>query len=162
MRLLSLIPARLLRASDRRLSGWLRARANVAYERGRFHTALRLWLRGACVGDAECQFHVGELFERGEGVFGNQVESAVWYRRAADSGHAEARFRIGRLLLHGAAIGLPDRWLRTTRDPNAAAAVSDALLPQGGKLEADPQAAVGYLELAAQAGVAEASSLLGN
>ncbi len=161
MKLSVFVSSRLRAVGDRWMIGWIKRRAEMAYERRHFQKALRLWMRAARVGDVESRFLVGDMYDRGEGVFRNLVEAAAWYRRAAEAGHANAQFRFGRILLHGASAHLSEKWRKTARNQNAAAAVAHALLPQGTQLEADPEKAIVYLALADQAGVTEASALLG-
>ena len=50
-------------------------------------------LRGSAAGgDANAQFALGNLLERGDGVPPDPEEAAKWYEKAAQQGHAEAQY----------------------------------------------------------------------
>jgi Sel1 repeat len=42
-------------------------------------------------GNAEAQFEVGQMYHLGRGLKKDPVEAALWYRKAAEQGHEEAR-----------------------------------------------------------------------
>jgi TPR repeat protein len=45
----------------------------------------------AQAGDAEAQFNLGVMYDRGQGVPQDDVQAAEWYRKAAEQGHAAAQ-----------------------------------------------------------------------
>jgi uncharacterized protein len=147
---------------DRQTIGRLRARAQRAFEEKSFHTAIRLWLRGVDVDDAESAFRLADLYQHGYGaVYRNPARAAAWYKFAAERGHAESQLRLGRIMLFGAApVGPSEKWERTVRDEAAAAATSNMLFAATPKVEKDTAEAIVWLELAAQQGLPEASALL--
>ncbi|MCW2275735.1 hypothetical protein GJ654_12970 [Rhodoblastus acidophilus] len=151
----------LRRIADRRTVGWLKSRAESALQEEQHHEAIHLWLRAYEAGDAESAFHLAECYERGRGVRGSPADVINWHRRAAEGGHAEAQFRLGRALLHGGEAPVPEYWKHTTRDADTAARVAEALYAGGGRHAADPEQAIGWLEKAAESGVAQADALLG-
>ena len=57
--------------------------AFAAYRRGDYATALRLWHPLAEQGDAEAQFHLGVLYESGQGVLRNDAEALVMTKRVS-------------------------------------------------------------------------------
>ena len=63
-------------------------------------------------GDSEAQWRLGFIYEQGKGVPVDFIESAKWWRMAADQGHAGAQFSIG--YCYGRGEGVP-------RDPVEAA-----------------------------------------
>jgi len=48
-------------------------------------------------GDADAQFRVARMYERGEGTDASPMMALTWYRRAAVNGHAGAQFRLSEL-----------------------------------------------------------------
>jgi len=73
----------------------------VAYDRADLATALGVWLETAEAGDAEAQYYVGEIYERGLGTDPDYAQAAAWYRRAAEQGHAQAQINLGFLYEKG-------------------------------------------------------------
>ena len=67
----------------------------AAYDRGDYATALRLWRPLAEQGDANAQFDLGGLYEKGEGVPKDYVEAAKWLRLAAEQGNFVYEFNLG-------------------------------------------------------------------
>ncbi len=53
-----------------------------------------LFLQKAENGDRDAQYNLGLCFEKGYGVVPNVQKAYDWYRKAADQGHAEARYRV--------------------------------------------------------------------
>src|ERR1044071_833981 len=57
-------------------------------------------------GDADAQYRLAIEFARGTGgVKRDYAEAAKWYRKAADQGHTEAQYELGRLYAQG--LGVP-------------------------------------------------------
>jgi TPR repeat protein len=73
---------------------------------------LDAFLLRAKAGDSYAQWRLGFIYEQGLGVPVDYVESARWWRMAADQGHAGAQFSIG--YCYGRGEGVP-------RDPVEAA-----------------------------------------
>jgi hypothetical protein len=69
--------------------------AVAAYQRGDYATALRLWHPLAEQGDVDAQFHLGVMFESGQGVLRSDAEAIKWYRKAAEQDDAVAQFNLG-------------------------------------------------------------------
>ena len=76
-------------------------RAQDAYNRGDYATALREWRQMADRGYAAAQCNVGVLYARGEGVPQDTAEAARWYRKAAETGHARAQYNLGSMYDNG-------------------------------------------------------------
>ncbi len=55
--------------------------------------------------DAETQFHLGTLYETGNGVPQDYEHAVLWYRKAADQNLAIAQYRLGVLYANG--VGVP-------------------------------------------------------
>ena len=46
-------------------------------------------------GDADAQYNLGVMYERGLGVSQDYAEAVKWYRKAAEQGWAEAEYNLG-------------------------------------------------------------------
>ncbi|AKS41783.1 caspase family protein [Wenzhouxiangella marina] len=66
----------------------------TAYSRADYRSALRVWQGRADEGDAEAQYMVGEIHEKGLGTEPDYAEAARWYRLAADQGHSRAMMSL--------------------------------------------------------------------
>ena len=66
-----------------------------ATKRGDYQTAFKLWLPLAEQGDAQAQFNLGLMYDKGQGVKQDDVEAVKWYRKAAEQGNANAQFLLG-------------------------------------------------------------------
>ena len=69
--------------------------AVVAYERGDYALAFRLYTTLADQGNAVAQFNLGLMYDYGNGVPEDNTKAAKWYRRAAEQGHAGAQNNLG-------------------------------------------------------------------
>ena len=72
-------------------------KAEEAYDKGDYATALRLFRTLAELGDANAQFRLGYMYHKGEGVPRNYQEAFEQYRLAAKQRHTEALYEIGNL-----------------------------------------------------------------
>ncbi len=57
-----------------------------------------MFFKAAEQGHAKAQFHIGEIYEKGQGFPRNLNEAAVWYRKAAEQGNVDARTALASLL----------------------------------------------------------------
>lgn len=78
--------------------------AKRALDAGDFATAAKLYMPLAQQGNADAQFHLGELYDEGEGVPENDVEALQWYRMAADQGHEAAQTVLGAMYSVGQGV----------------------------------------------------------
>lgn len=62
-----------------------------AYDSGDLRGAASEWQSEANQGDAQSQYHLGRLYEAGEGVVQNYVEAHKWYNLAASQGVEASR-----------------------------------------------------------------------
>jgi TPR repeat protein len=72
-----------------------------AYERQDFTTALQGWQSLADKGDAEAEFRLGAMYEKGDGVTAEPSQAAKWYRKSADRGYAKAQYALDKLYADG-------------------------------------------------------------
>ncbi len=82
----------------------------AAYERGDYATALREWRPLAKQGNAEAQFNLGVMYERGQGVTQDYAEGVQWYRKSAEQGVAKAQYNLGNMYRIGQ--GVPQDYAR--------------------------------------------------
>ena len=59
-----------------------------AYGNGDYATALRLYRPLADKGNAEAQYNLGFMYDKGQGVPQEYAVAVKWYRLAADQGNA--------------------------------------------------------------------------
>ena len=63
-----------------------------AYDRRDYATALREWKPLAEQGNADAQFNLGLMYEKGWGVPQDYKTAMKWYRLAAEQGDADSQF----------------------------------------------------------------------
>lgn len=61
-----------------------------------YRTAYQEWLVGAENGDSACMNALGVLYEQGKGIAQDDNAAFRWYKKAADLGHAEGQYNVGR------------------------------------------------------------------
>ena len=77
-----------------------------ATKRGDYQTAFKLWLPLAEQGDAQAQFNLGLMYDKGQGVKQDDVEAVKWYRQAAEQGDAKAQVMLGFSYILGKGVQL--------------------------------------------------------
>ena len=60
--------------------------------------------RLADAGNAEGEYHLGVLFENGQGTTQNYAAAALWYRAAAEQGLAVAQYSLGYMYERGLGV----------------------------------------------------------
>ena len=66
-----------------------------AYQNGDYATALQEWLPLAKLGDADAQFSVGLIFDRGLNVNSDYYAAVKWFTLASKQGHIFAQSNLG-------------------------------------------------------------------
>jgi TPR repeat protein len=69
----------------------------VAYNRGDYAPAIRLFRPLAERGNAKAQSLIGVMYRRGQGVARSSVHAFIWFSRAAAHGDAKARVELHEL-----------------------------------------------------------------
>jgi TPR repeat protein len=69
--------------------------------RANYETALRVWLPPADDGDAQAQFFVGQIYEKGLGRQPDGAKAASWYERAAAQDYRPAQAALAMLTERG-------------------------------------------------------------
>lgn len=83
--------------------------AVLAYNKGDYVTALKLFRTLANNAVAAAQNNLGVLYENGKGVPQDYAEAAKWYRFAANQGSAIAQYNLG--LLYAKGHGVPQDYV---------------------------------------------------
>ena len=88
----------------------------AAYKRGDYATALREWRPLAKQGNANAQFFLGVMYDKGLGVPQDYAEALQWYRKAAEQGNAGAQHNLGFMYAKGEGVaqdyGEAMKWYR--------------------------------------------------
>jgi uncharacterized protein len=66
----------------------------IAFEKKDFKTAFKLWLPLAEKQNRRAQFHLGVLYEKGQGIPQDYNEASKWYLLAAEQGYTTAKAKI--------------------------------------------------------------------
>ena len=85
----------------------------AAARSGDFATALREWTPLAKQGDADAQFSLGVMYEKGEGVVKDNKAAVKWYTLAAEQGFADAQFNLGVMYYYG--HGVPQNYFKAAK-----------------------------------------------
>jgi len=91
-----------------------------AYNRKAYATALREWRPLAKQGDADAQYNLALMYDRGYGVPQDYVQAHMWYHLAGANGHIDAVTLRDRLAKHmspadiSEAQRLAREWMPTT------------------------------------------------
>jgi len=73
----------------------------AAYQARSYVEALRLFRRCSDLGDQNCMYYLGKMYENGMGVSRDYQEAQSWYRKAANRGYSWALYSIGLLHMTG-------------------------------------------------------------
>jgi TPR repeat protein len=126
------------------------------------------WFRiNAARGDAQAQYRLALLHERGVEVERDRDTAAKWYRRAAEQGHARAQFKLASYYrqgrLNGVDLAEAKRWYAQAADQGLARAQYNlgVLVQRGIGGTPDPGRAAELYREAAAGGVAAAHMSLG-
>ena len=77
-------------------------------DQANYATALKVWLPQAKAGDAEAQYYVGRIFERGLGVHPDYESAAEWYAKSAEQEFEAAQINLGSLYEQGLGVEQDD------------------------------------------------------
>lgn len=78
----------------------------LAYERGDYAAALKIWRPLAESGDGRAEYMLGRAYTLGRGLPQDYAKAAFWYRKAADQGVASARANLGWMYANGQGVPL--------------------------------------------------------
>lgn len=136
--------------------------AYVAFDQGKYLTALSLAEARAAKGDPQAHTLVGRIYEGGHGVGKDEITAARWYARAAQLGDVPAMLAFGAMLAEGRGVG-KDRVqaaemfekAAATGDPVANYNLGLLFMKGDGKPE-NPHRGAKHIQYAAEKGVVEA------
>jgi len=77
---------------------------DVFHEQKNFPEALKWYQKAADAGDAFAEFHLGVMYDLGEGVPENFPEALNWYKKAAEQNNAPALCNIAVLYYNGQGV----------------------------------------------------------
>lgn len=121
----------------------------------------------ANAGDANAQFHLGLVYENGDGVPKNSAEAAKWYRKAAEQDHKYAQYNLAFLYASGEYITANPaevvNWMRRAADGGDADAQFQmgTVYSSGAGVAQNDKEAVKWYRKAAQQGQVKAMFNLG-
>ncbi|MCK6453156.1 MAG: sel1 repeat family protein [Alphaproteobacteria bacterium] len=96
----------------------------LAYARGDYAEALRIWRPRAEQGDIAAQSNLGILYFSGLGVPQHYAEALKWTQMAADKGDPRAQLRLG--IMHATGRGVPADFAAAAKWFERAAAQGEA------------------------------------
>ena len=141
--------------------------AKEAYISGNFAVALNEFIRLADKGNAEAEYHLGVMYDKGQGVAQDYRAAASWYRKAADWGDVDAQFNLGVMYIKGTGVEKDyieaARWFQKAAnqgDPEAQAYMG-AMYHKGYGVPQDYRSALLWYKKAADQGNAQAQYNLG-
>ena len=83
-------------------AGWNEVTA--AYQRGDYATVVRELRPLAEQGDANAQYKLGFMYDKGLGVPQDYAKAVKWYRKATEQGYADAQYNLGVMYDHGRGV----------------------------------------------------------
>ena len=78
----------------------------AAYQAGNFEQAYQLWLPLAKKGDANAQYNLGLLYQKGQGVEQNDREALIWFSKAAQQGLLDAQYNTALMYYEGRGVAV--------------------------------------------------------
>jgi len=96
--------------------------AQAAYNQGKYAVALDLWQPLAEQGNPDAQAGLGSLYLGGYGVAHDEAAAMVWFRKAAEQGHAGGQFSLASLYYARKEYGLAASWYRRAAEQGNALA----------------------------------------
>lgn len=142
------------------------ATAVAAYDVGDFEAAAAEFRQLGRTGNAEAQYRLGLMHERGEGVAANDTTAWSWFKRAADGNHVAAQMRVAESYDNGRGVPMSRaeayKWYkRAAESGNARAKAKVGLMNiHGHGKKPNYLEGVRWLREAAQAGDHEAQTVL--
>ena len=120
-------PTKVNKLANKRDIGWFERTptASVPINAVTMQQRSVLWHPLGEQGDADAQFHLGVMFESGQGVLRSDAEAIKWYREAAEQDDAVAQFNLGVMYAKGVSPNHAEAalWYRFAADHGLAGAV---------------------------------------
>jgi hypothetical protein len=97
-----------------------------AYKHRDYPTALAGFKKLADQGNADAQYILGVMYERGKGVLKDPEQAAAWHRKAAEKGISNAQFNLAAMYAEGRGVPKDDQqamaWYRKAAEQGDAEA----------------------------------------
>lgn len=129
-----------------------------AFKAGNYEQALRLWLPLAEKDNADAQYNLGILYQKGLGVEKNRKTAFIWYKRSAANGNTDAMYNLGIMYDRGKVVYRSPKdatrwWKKAAELGNAAAQFNIAVeYAYGRTLGKDVPQAIMWWKKSAQQG----------
>jgi TPR repeat protein len=137
-----------------------------AFAAGNYEQAFRFWLPLAEKDNADAQYNLGILYQKGLGVEKNIKAAFIWYKRASANGHTDAMYNLGLMYDKGKVIYRSTKdadkwWLKAAELGNDAAQFNIAVkYAYGGSLGKDISKALRWWKQSALQGNKDARATL--
>ena len=141
--------------------------AEAARRRRDYTTVLKKYCFLTKQGDTDAQYHLGWMYEYGNGVERNDREAATRYRKAAQRGHVEAQYNLGNMYEYGNGVEQDNaeavKWFQKAAEQGHAGAQYCFGFSHryGSSIERNDAEAVKWFQKAAEQGNAKAQAELG-
>ncbi|MCX7206484.1 MAG: tetratricopeptide repeat protein [Proteobacteria bacterium] len=129
-----------------------------SYNAGNYKLAFKNFSPLAKQGDAQAQFNLGVIYDKGQGVLQDYVQAIAWYRKAAEQGHVDAQRTMGFQYFMGQGVP-PDyaqafNWYRKAAEQGDAAAQGSIglMFAEGIGVAKDDAQALSWLRKGAEQG----------
>ncbi len=126
------------------------------------------YIKAAEQGDADAQFNLGVMYDKGQEVAQDYSQAADWYRKAAEQGNANAQYNLGVMYLNGQGVPKDDsqaaNWFRKAAEQGSANSQYNLgyMYRNGQGVPQDDSQAVNWYRKAAEQGNAMAQHNLGS
>ena len=125
------------------------------------------YIKAAEQGDADAQFNLGVMYDKGQEVAQDYSQAADWYRKAAEQGNANAQYNLGVMYLNGQGVPKDDsqaaNWFRKAAEQGSANSQYNLgyMYRNGQGVPQDDSQAANWYRKAAEQGSANAQFELG-
>jgi TPR repeat protein len=137
------------------------------YNAGNYQKAFQGFLPLAQQGDRIAEYHVGYMYEHGQGVKKDYVTALSWLKKSADVGYADAQFETGYMYDNGLGIAQDYqeayRWYKEAADQGNTMAINNIgwMCQQGNGVPRDYKRAMEWYLKASKRGNGTASTNIG-
>jgi TPR repeat protein len=137
---------------------------NDAHKKGDYGMAVEMYRKAA--GQAEAQFKLGLMYNKGRGVAQNRQEAVKWFRKAAEQGFIMAQYNLGVMYHQGLGVTQNHqealKWFRKGAEQGFALAQYNlgVMYHNGQGVAQNHEEAVKWYRKAAEQGYADAQKAL--
>ena len=91
--------------------------AKVLYDQGQYAEALLLYQKLAEQGDADAQYYLGVMYNKGQGLAKDANQAVYWYRKAAEQGNATAQNNLGAICNNSFVVDAKPNYMDVPESP---------------------------------------------